>query len=317
MRNFIFLFILLLSFFSSKLTAEVTAVYPNRPVRIVVPFVAGGGTDIVARAVAQKLSVRFSKQFVVDNRPGAGGAVGLDIMRVAVPDGYTLMLLSGSVIASRNLYKVKPTNLAPIALVSSQPYVLLVHAGLPVNSFAELLTLVRSKPNSIIYGSSGAGGMQHLTGTLLAQKAKAEMLHIPYKGGGQVIVDLISGQVQVAFLNPIGAETYIKEGRVRGLAVTSGKRSTSFPNLPSMSELVPGFDVSNWYAIVAPDGIPKSIVDLLNKSIAAIMLEPDIKNKLEKEGADLTVGTPAALGALMASENNRWSEVITKANLRP
>jgi len=225
--------------------------------------------------------------------------------------------LSGSVIASRNLYKVKPTNLAPIALVSSQPYVLLVHAGLPVNSFAELLTLVRSKPNSIIYGSSGAGGMQHLTGTLLAQKAKAEMLHIPYKGGGQVIVDLISGQVQVAFLNPIGAETYIKEGRVRGLAVTSGKRSTSFPNLPSMSELVPGFDVSNWYAIVAPDGIPKSIVDLLNKSIAAIMLEPDIKNKLEKEGADLTVGTPAALGALMASENNRWSEVITKANLRP
>ena len=317
MRNFIFLFILLLSFFSSKLTAEVTAVYPNRPVRIVVPFVAGGGTDIVARAVAQKLSVRFSKQFVVDNRPGAGGAVGLDIMRVALPDGYTLMLLSGSVIASRNLYKVKPTNLAPIALVSSQPYVLLVHAGLPVNSFAELLTLVRSKPNSIIYGSSGAGGMQHLTGTLLAQKAKAEMLHIPYKGGGQVIVDLISGQVQVAFLNPIGAETYIKEGRVRGLAVTSGKRSTSFPNLPSMSELVPGFDVSNWYAIVAPDGIPKSIVDLLNKSIAAIMLEPDIKNKLEKEGADLTVGTPAALGALMASENNRWSEVITKANLRP
>lgn len=293
-----------------------TADYPNRPVRIVVPFVAGGGTDIVARAVAQKLGAKFSRQFVVDNRPAAAGTVGLDIMRSAAPDGYTLMMITGSVVAGQIFRKVPLTELAPIAQVSSNPYVMLATGGLPAKNLAEVVALARNKPNSIAYGSSGVGGMQHMIGILLAQKTAVELLHVPYKGGGQVIAELISGQVQLAFLNPLGAEAYIREGRVRALAVTTLNRSASFPTLPAMSEMVPGFDVNNWYAIVAPAGLGKSLVDVLNNAILAVLSDPDIRSRLEKEGADLASGPPAALAALMAAEKKRWSEVIKSAKVK-
>lgn len=302
------------------LAAAQAPAYPVKPVRVLVPFVAGGGTDLVSRAVAQKLSERTGVTFVVDNRPGAGGRVAMETTAQAAPDGYTITMISGTTAASSNLYKNLPydfaRDFAPISQITEQPYVVLVPNSLPVKSVADLIALAKAKPGALNYGSSGTGGMQHLSATLLSQKAGISMVHVPYKGGGQVVIDLVSGQIQLAFLNPLGARPHIAAGRVRGIAVTTRKRAPAFPNLPAVAETLPGYDVSNWYGLVAPIRVSPQIVQYLYKQVVAAIADPEVKDRLEKEGSELLGSTPREFGAHINSEVKKWGKVIRDAGIQ-
>jgi len=294
--------------------------YPERPVRMLVPFVAGGGTDLVARGVAQKLGDRTGQQFVVDNRPGAGGRIAMETTKSAAPDGYTITMISGTTTASSNLHKNLPydfaRDFAPISQVTEQPYVVLVPSALPVKSLAELIAMAKAKPGALNYGSSGTGGMQHLSGTLLSQKAGISMVHIPFKGGGQVIVDLVAGQIQLAFLNPLGARPHITAGRVRGIAVTTRQRAQAFPSLPAIAETLPGFHVSNWYGLVAPAKTPQQTIQFLYKNVVAALADADLRERLEKEGSELLGSSPKEFGAHIVNEVQMWGRVIREAGIQ-
>lgn len=308
-----------MSCLSMAAAAQAPGGYPAKPVRMLVPFVAGGGTDVVARAVAQKLADRTVQQFVVDNRPGAGGRIAMETTKLAAPDGYTITMISGTTTASSNLHKNLPydfaKDFAPITQVTEQPYVVLVPSALPVKSIPELITLAKSKPGALNYGSSGTGGMQHLSGTLLSQKAGITMVHIPFKGGGQVVVDLVAGQIQLAFLNPLGARPHITSGRVRGIAVTTRKRAQAFPSLPAIAETLPGFHVSNWYGLVAPARTPQTTVQFLYKNVVAVLADADLRERLEKEGSELLGNTPKEFGAHIVNEVQMWGKVIREAGI--
>jgi tripartite-type tricarboxylate transporter receptor subunit TctC len=294
--------------------------YPERPVRMLVPFVAGGGTDLVERGEAQKLAERTGQQFVVDNRPGAGGRIEMETTKSAAPDGYTITMISGTTTASSNLHKNLPydfaRDFAPISQVTEQPYVVLVPNALPVKSVPELIALAKAKPGALNYGSSGTGGMQHLSGTLLSQKAGISMVHIPFKGGGQVIVDLVAGQIQLAFLNPLGARPHITAGRVRGIAVTTRQRAQAFPSLPAVAETLPGFHVSNWYGLVAPAKTPQQTIQFLYKNVVAALADADLRERLEKEGSELLGSSPKEFGAHIVNEVQMWGRVIREAGIQ-
>ncbi len=294
--------------------------YPVRPVRMLVPFVAGGGTDLVARAVAQKLSERTGQQFVVDNRPGAGGRIAMEITRQAAADGYTLTMISGSTTASSTMHKNLPYDMArdfePVTQVTQQPYVVLVTNGLPVKSVTELIAQAKAKPGSLNYGSSATGGMQHLAGTLLTRRAGISMVHVPYKGGGQVMVELAAGQVQLAFLNPLGARPHMTAGRIRGIAVTTQKRAQAFPDLPAVAETLPGFDVGNWYGVVAPLKTAPAVVQFLYQQVRAIIADPGVRSRMEKEGSELVGSAPDAFAAHIRNEVQTWGKLIRETGLR-
>lgn len=300
--------------------AKAGAAYPAKPVRMLVPFVAGGGTDLVARAVAQKLSERTGQQFVVDNRPGAGGRIAMETTKQAAADGYTLTMISGSTTASSTMHKDLPYDMArdfsPVSQVTQQPYVVLVPNALPVKSVPELISLAKAKPGALNYGSSATGGMQHLAGTLLSQRAGISMVHVPYKGGGQVMVELAAGQVQLAFLNPLGARPHMTAGRIRGIAVTTLKRAQAFPNLPAISETLPGFDVGNWYGIVAPLNTPQPVIQFLHQQVRVIIADPEVRSRMEKEGSELVGNTPKEFGAHIRNELQMWGRLIRETGLR-
>lgn len=305
---------------AAQLPGKAPAGYPDKPVRMLVPFVAGGGTDLVARGVAQKLTDRIGQPFIVDNRPGAGGRIAMETTKTALADGYTITMISGTTTASSNLHKNLPydfaKDFAPITQVTEQPYVVLVPAALPVKSIPELITLAKAKPGTLNYGSSGTGGMQHLSGTLLSQKAGISMVHIPFKGGGQVIVDLVAGQIQLAFLNPLGARPHITAGRVRGIAVTTGKRAQAFPNLPAIAETLPGFHVSNWYGLVAPARTPQPVIQFLYRNVVAILGDADLRDRLEKEGSEVLGSEPREFGKHIVNEVQMWGKVIREAGIQ-
>lgn len=294
--------------------------YPSKPVRMLVPFVAGGGTDLVARAVAQKLSERTGQQFVVDNRPGAGGRIAMETTKQAAADGYTLTMISGSTTASSTMHKDLPYDMgrdfAPVSQVTQQPYVVLVPNALPVKSVPELIALAKAKPGALNYGSSATGGMQHLAGTLLSQRAGISMVHVPYKGGGQVMVELAAGQVQLAFLNPLGARPHMTAGRIRGIAVTTRKRAQAFPALPAVSETLPGFDVGNWYGIVAPLNTPQPVIQFLHQQVRGIIADPDVRSRMEKEGSELVGNSPKEFSAHIRNELQMWGRLIRETGLR-
>ncbi len=305
---------------AAQAPVKVPGVYPDKPVRMLVPFVAGGGTDLVARGVAQKLTDRIGQQVVVDNRPGAGGRIAMETTKSAAPDGYTITMISGTTTASSNLHKDLPydfaRDFAPITQVTEQPYVVLVPNALPVKSIPELIALAKAKPGTLNYGSSGTGGMQHLAGTLLSQKAGISMVHVPFKGGGQVIVDLVAAQIQLAFLNPLGARPHITAGRVRGIAVTTRKRAQAFPNLPAIAETLPGFHVSNWYGLVAPARTPQPVIQFLHKSVVSVLTDADLRDRLEKEGSEVLGSTPKEFGVHIVNEVQMWGKVIREAGMQ-
>lgn len=305
---------------AAQTPAKLPGGYPDKPVRMLVPFVAGGGTDLVARGVAQKLTERIGQQVVVDNRPGAGGRIAMETTKSAIADGYTITMISGTTTASSNLHKDLPydfaRDFAPITQVTEQPYVVLVPNALPVKSVPELIALAKAKPGTLNYGSSGTGGMQHLSGTLLSQKAGISMVHVPFKGGGQVIVDLVAAQIQLAFLNPLGARPHITAGRVRGIAVTTRKRAQAFPNLPAIAETLPGFHVSNWYGLVAPARTPQPVIQFLHKSVVSVLADADLRDRLEKEGSEVLGSTPKEFGVHIVNEVQMWGKVIREAGIQ-
>ena len=295
--------------------------YPTRPIRLIVPFAPGGGTDITARAVAQKLSERWGQTVVTDNRPGANGTIGVDITAKSAPDGYTLTMISSSHAVNAGLYVKLPydllKDLAPVTQATSQPYVLVINPSVPAKSVKELIAVAKAKPGALNYGSSGTGGISHLAGALLGSITGTSLVHVPYKGGSPAMIDVISGQIQMLFGTLLLTGPHIKAGRLRVLAVTTPQRWPGTPELPTMQEAgVPGFVITQWYGMLAPAKTPQPVVAKLNKEIARLLHQPDVKEKLAADGADAVGNTPEQFGAHIRSEIAKYGKLVKQIGLK-
>jgi tripartite-type tricarboxylate transporter receptor subunit TctC len=300
-------------------TASTT--FPVKPVRIVVPLAPGGSTDVLARLVASKLSEVWGQQVVVDNRGGAGTMIGTEIVARSPGDGYTLLMVTSAFAVNFSLYDKVPykfSDFAPLSNVGQTPNVLAVHPTLPAKSVKELIALLRARPGQMTYSSGGVGGSTHLAGELFKLLAKVDMVHVPYKGGGPAVADLVSGQVMMTFGNLTTVLPFANAGRVRALAVTSAKRSPAIPELPTMAEAgVPGFEAATWNGLVAPAATPKDIVVKLNADIVKILSMPDTRAKLASNGLEPIGDTPGAFSAHISNEIARWAKVVKAAHIRP
>ena len=298
------------------LNASAQAPYPNHPVRIVVPFPAGGTTDILARAAAQKLTETLGQPFVVENRAGAGGNIGAELVAKSAPDGYTMLMGTvGTHAINSSLYAKMPydhvKDFVPVILVAGVPNVLVVNPSLPVNSVQELIAYAKANPNKLNFASSGNGTSIHLSGELFKTMTGVQMTHVPYKGSAPALTDLIGGQVQLMFDNLPSSLQFIKASKVRALAVTSLARSSTLPELPTLAESgLPGFEASSWFGVLAPAGTPNDIVKKLNGEIAAWLASPDAKDKLAAQGAIAAGGTPDAFVTHIAAESAKWAKVV-------
>jgi len=290
--------------------------YPTKPIRLLVGNAPGGGIDITARVVGQKLTERWGRPVVVDNRPGASGVIAMDVTAQAAPDGYTLLVTSGSLIASAMVqkkvsYDVR-TAYAPITQLTTLCYMLMVTASLPVNSVRELVAYGKSKPNALSYGSSGVGGAGHLAGEMFSSMAGVKMVHVPYKGGGLVLADMIGGQIQLGFTATISGLPHVRSGRLKALGVTSLKRAQALPDLPTISEAgVPGFELVNWYGIFAPARTPPAIIAALHAEIGRALNAAEVQAVFAKDGAEATASaTPEDFRAVLVKEIENWEKVV-------
>jgi tripartite-type tricarboxylate transporter receptor subunit TctC len=295
--------------------------YPTRPIRLIVPFPPGGGTDITARAVAQKLSESWGQTVVTDNRPGANGTIGVDIAARSAPDGYTLTMISSSHAVNTGLYAKQPydllKDLAPITQATSQPYAFVINPSVPAKSVKELIAVAKAKPGALNYGSSGTGGISHLAGALLGSLTGTDLVHVPYKGGTPATIDVISGQIQMLFGTLLLTGPHIKAGRLRVLAVTTPQRWPGTPELPTMQEAgVPGFVITQWYGMLAPAKTPPAIVNKLSKEISRLLHQPDVKEKLAADGADAVGNTPEQFGAHIKSEVAKYGKLVKQIGLK-
>lgn len=296
--------------------AHAQTTYPARTIRWIVPFTPGGSADVFARPLAQKMSESMGQQVVVDNRPGSGGVIGTEAAAKAPADGYTLMMgLTANVAVNPALYpklSYDPLrDFAPVTLVASQPYALVVPPSLPATNARELVALARAKPRELAYVSLGSGSMGHLSGELFASMAGVKLLHVPYKTLGQALPDLMSGQVQLLFLGTASALPHVKSGKLRAIAVSGLKRSPAMPNVPTVSEsAVKGFDVTGWYGVFVPTGTPPDIVARLHKEIVRALSLPDIRERLAGEGAELGGNSPREFDAFVRSEMVKWAKVV-------
>ncbi|WP_105402641.1 tripartite tricarboxylate transporter substrate binding protein [Neorhizobium sp. T7_12] len=297
--------------------------YPSRTVTVVVPFAAGGNTDTFGRLVAEQLDKRLGQRFIVENKPGAGGNVGLGDLARSKPDGYTIgMGTVSSNAINQTLYKTLPYDkekgFAPISLIATLPNVLVVNPDkIKATSVEELIELLKKEPGKHTYASSGVGTSIHLAGELLATKAGIKMTHIPYKGSSQAILDVVAGHVDMMFDNIPTAAQQVKAGKVRALAVTSLDKAALLPEVPTMASIIPGFDATSWHGIFAPPGTPPEIVEKLSKEVQAILAEPAMKAKLEGMGATPVGNTSTEFKAFIATETAKWAEVIKAANVPP
>ncbi len=295
--------------------------YPSRPVRIVVGFQAGGGTDIAARVIAQKLADALGVTFIVDNRPGAAGNIGADIVAKSNADGYTI-LMANSTIAIPSLSVKLPFNVkkdfAPISNIALGPSVLLVNPSLPVTDVKGLVALAKAKPRTLIYGSGGVGNVTHLAMELLVSMTGIEMTHIPYKGAAPSVVGLLSGEVQLLFAGIPGVLAQISAGKVRALGVSISQRSPALPNVPTIAEAgLPGYYAASWYGLMVPAGTPDSTIDILAKQIGTIMRVPEVKEKMLAQGFEPVGDTPAQFGKFISEEILRWEQVVARAGVKP
>ncbi len=294
--------------------------YPMKPIRMIVPSSPGGGTDLVARPVAQKLTERWGQQVIVDNRPGAGTIIGTEIAAHAPPDGYTILVAPSS-ITTLALYTKLNFDLIkdfiPVSLVISAPQLLVVHPSLPVKSVRELIALATAKPGQLNYASPGSGTLPELTFELFKSMAGIDIVHIPYKGTGPAITNLVGGQVQMMITGIVALMPHVKSGRLRGIAVTSAHRAAKLPDLPTVSESgVPKFDVSTWFGVFLPAGTPKPIVAKLNDEIRRILDMRDVRQYFIDQGADPAGNTPEQFAAHVKSEVARWGKVVRDARTR-
>jgi tripartite-type tricarboxylate transporter receptor subunit TctC len=306
------------------LTAQCAAAaqesYPQRPVRVVVAFAPGGGTDIVARALSARLSSRLGQQFVVDNRPGGGGSAGIELVARAQPDGYTLLVVSSSFAANAALRKTAYDPIGgfqPISLLSRQALLLLVHPSVPVNSVKELIALARAKPGALSYGSSGNGGIQHLATEMFKTMAKVDIVHVPYKGTGPALNELIGGQIQMSMLSIVATLSHARSGKLKGLAVSSSTRSDAAPEIPTIAEAgVPGYAFYGWYCMLAPANTPRSVVDPLNAAVVSAIQSPDVRDRMAADGSTVVGSSPDELGAHLRSEIAKLKKVVADAGIR-
>ena len=296
--------------------------YPSRPVKIIVPFGAGGPTDVYTRAIAEELRKSLHQPFVMENRPGAGTTIGTDVVAKSQPDGYTLLMVSGTQTVNETLYAHKPyqlmRDLVPIAPLIDTDLVLVVHPSVPAKTLGELLALARAKPGTLNYGSSGPGSNYHMAGELLKNLTGVDIVHVPYKGSTGARNDILSGQIQILFDSVPTMAPQIKAGMVRALGTSGKSRSPILPDVPTMAEAgVPGFNATLWVGFMAPAGTPKPIIDRLHDEITKILRRPDIKQAWEKTGATPIVMTQPEFKGLMEAQVAKWAEVIKTNRIAP
>ena len=296
-------------------TASAQADYPNKALRMGLPYTPGGGSDVLCRSVGQKLSGVLGQQVIVDNRPGGGANIGAQIVAKARPDGYTLLLVSVAHAINVTYYRTISYDLikdfAPVSLLAETPHVLVVHPSMPVNSVKELIALATARPGKLDYSSAGAGSSPHMAGALFLYMAGVRMTHIPYSGGGPATMALLGGQVQVGFPTTPSALPQVKAGKLRGLAVTTGKRSPSIPELPTIGEAgVPGYEMSTWYGFLATAGTPKEVVARLHAEMVKLLKLPDVEERLDSGGFEPIGTTPEQFAAYIRSEVDKWAKVI-------
>ena len=294
--------------------------YPTKPVRIIAPFAPGGGTDFIARLIAQKLTERLGQQVIVENKPGAGGNLGAEFAVKSAPDGYTLLLVAGSYTVNPSLYKLSfdPVNdITPVIQLSQGPFVVAVHPSVPANNLKELIELARRQPDKLSYASAGSGSITHLASELFLDMAKIKIVHIPYKGTGPALNDTIAGSTQLIFGSVSTTLQFIKSGRLRGLAVTTPRRISALPDLPTVAEAgVPGYEVVLWHGLVAPKGVPRLIVDRLNREANEVLKAKDMGDLLATDGVAPAGGTPEQFRAVIKADIGRWRGVVKQANIK-
>jgi tripartite-type tricarboxylate transporter receptor subunit TctC len=295
--------------------------YPSRPVRVIVGFTAGSASDIVARLIAPWLSERLGQQFLVENRPGAGTNIGTEAVVRAPADGYTLLLVNSSNAINATLYDklsfVFLRDIVPVAGILRAPLFLVVHPSFPAKTVPEFIAFAKANPGKVTMASPGNGSSPHVSGELFKMMAGIDMTHVPYRGGGQVMTDLIAGQVQVSFIGLTVAIEHIRSGKLRALAVAAATRSDVLPDIPTVSDFVPGYEASAFWGVGAPRTTPAEIVDKLNKEINTALGDPTFKARLADVGGSALSGSPADFGKLIAGETEKWGKVIRAANIKP
>jgi tripartite-type tricarboxylate transporter receptor subunit TctC len=313
---------LLLSGFLLAALPAAAQSFPGRPVRFIVPIAPGGGGDITTRAVAQKLAALWAQNVVVDNRPGGTGAIGLEIAANARPDGYTVSLVTGTHAARQAIQGKKlPYDLvrgfSHVTQVTAQSYVLVVNPAVPAKTIPELVAYSNTQPNGLTFGSSGQGSLQHLSGALLSTLGKAKLLHVPYKGGGPALADVLAGQINMIFATPLESAPHIQSGRLRALAVSGTTRMKTMAALPTVAEAgVPGFEVSQWYGVLAPAGVPKPVLAQLNRGFVQVLKSPDLVERFAKDSVDLVGSTSEQFRAHVAAEIQRYQRAIAAAGIK-
>ncbi|HEX9435452.1 MAG TPA: tripartite tricarboxylate transporter substrate binding protein [Burkholderiales bacterium] len=294
--------------------------YPAKPVRIIAPFAPGGGTDFIARLVAQKLTERLGQQVIVENKPGAGGNLGAEFAVKSAPDGYTLLLIAGSYTVNPSIYKLSfdPVNdISPIVQLSQGPFVVAVHPSVPAKTLKELIDYARKEPDKLSYASAGSGSITHLASELFLEMAKIKMVHVPYKGTGPALNDTIAGNTQLIFGSVATSLQFIKSGRLRGLAVTTPQRIGAAPELPTVAEAgVPGYQVVLWHGLVGPKGLPVAVVERINQAANDALKSKDVADLLATDGVAPAGGSPEKFRAVIKSDIERWSGVVKQANIK-
>jgi tripartite-type tricarboxylate transporter receptor subunit TctC len=301
--------------------AQDAAGYPDRPVRVVVPFPSAGAMDSIARILGEKISAAWGQQIVVDNRPGSGGNIGSGVVAKAEPDGYTLLMVSIGHAVNPSLYAKMPfdpvKDFAPVTLVAAVPNLLVVHPSVPAGSVQELIALAKEQPGTISYASAGYGTSIHLAGEQFKSMASVDLLHIPYKGSGPAVTDLIGGHVQVMFDSITSALPHVRAGNLKALGVTSAKRSSTLPEVPTIAEAgVPGYEIDPWFGVLAPAGTPPAIVAKVQTEIARTLELPDVKEKLAGIGAEPIGSTPEAFSRHLVAETIKWDALVKEAGIR-
>ena len=296
------------------------ATYPSRPVHLIVFYAAGGGNDIIARLMGQWLSQRLGQSFVIENRPGGGGNLGTEFVVKAAPDGYTLLLTSTANAVNASLYDKLDFNfirdIAPVASISYEPNIMVVNPSLPTKTIPEFIAYAKANPGKINYASAGIGSSQHMSGELFKMMAGVEMTHVPFRGTAPALTSLLAGQVQVMFASMPATLEYVRAEKLRALGVTIATRSNALPDVPSISELLPGFDARVYYGIGAPKNTPADIVETLNKEINAGLADPQLKGRLVELGSAVLPGSPADFEKFIANETEKWAKVVKFANIK-
>lgn len=314
------LFVALTAVSTISVAAETTA-YPQRPIRLVVPYSAGGSTDTVARITGARLTERLGQQVVVDNRTGAGTLIGTEIVKAATPDGYALLMATPPLAVNPSLYAKVPyvldRDFVAITNIAASSNLLVVHPSLPVTSVKELIALLKANPDKYSYGSSGVGGAGHLAMALFTSMAGVEALHVPYKGGAPAVADLVGGRLSMMMANLTTAQPHIRAGKLKGLGVGKAKRSPLFPEMPTIAEAgLKGYEANNWNGVVAPRGTPRAVIERLHKDIVATLQEPAIAERMARAGLEPVGDTPAEFAQYLKAEAAKWGKLIKSANIK-